>query len=242
MTTENDVDLDKLVDRVRKLLANAGNNPNEHEAAVAMEIASRLIAQHNLDADKIKGTDNKDERVRESYNSNTMRQKWARYVWYGVADLNFCMYWYEHRSHQPDKHCLIGTPANVVATKVMSEYLVEAVERLAQDSSISGHERPAFKLGCATRLQARLIALKKDRAKGEGPTTTSTTLPALLDLYTAHKAANEEAYKDAFGAGKLRKGESVKTSRDDGFAKGYAAGNTISLNIQVDGNKRQALK
>ena len=42
-------DTEKMVDKVRKLLALAGNNPEEGEAKTALMMANKLIAQYNLD-------------------------------------------------------------------------------------------------------------------------------------------------------------------------------------------------
>lgn len=42
-------DTEKMVDRVRKLLALAGNNPSEEEAKLALMRANALIAKYNLD-------------------------------------------------------------------------------------------------------------------------------------------------------------------------------------------------
>lgn len=38
----------KIQDKIRKLLALAGNNPSEHEAATALAMAHKLMAKHNL--------------------------------------------------------------------------------------------------------------------------------------------------------------------------------------------------
>lgn len=42
-------DIEKMVDKVRKLLALAGNNPAEGEAKSALMMANKLIAKYNLD-------------------------------------------------------------------------------------------------------------------------------------------------------------------------------------------------
>lgn len=43
------VDMDKMLDKVKKLLALAGNNPSESEAKAALLKANQLIAQYSLD-------------------------------------------------------------------------------------------------------------------------------------------------------------------------------------------------
>ena len=49
-------DMNKMLDRVRKLLALAGNNPSEQEAQAAALKAQQLIAKYNLDLSKEVGT------------------------------------------------------------------------------------------------------------------------------------------------------------------------------------------
>lgn len=42
-------DIDKITDKIQKLLALAGNNPNENEAKLALLKAQKLIAKYNID-------------------------------------------------------------------------------------------------------------------------------------------------------------------------------------------------
>lgn len=42
-------DMNKMLEKVQKLLALAGNNPSEQEAKAAAMKAQKLIAQYNLD-------------------------------------------------------------------------------------------------------------------------------------------------------------------------------------------------
>lgn len=48
-------DMNKMLDKVQKLLALAGNNPSEEEAKAAAMKAQKLIAQYNLDLSGISG-------------------------------------------------------------------------------------------------------------------------------------------------------------------------------------------
>jgi hypothetical protein len=41
-------ELEKILEKVRKLLALAGNNPNQHEATSAAEMAKRILNEYNL--------------------------------------------------------------------------------------------------------------------------------------------------------------------------------------------------
>lgn len=52
---------DKMVDKVKKLLALAGNNPSEEEAKAALRKAQEIIAQYNLNESELNGDGDKIE-------------------------------------------------------------------------------------------------------------------------------------------------------------------------------------
>ncbi len=233
---------EKLADRIRKLLALAGNNPSEAEAAAAMERAYALMTEHNLSMAQVSTLGTDDERIHERHEGQKARQTWARSIWGGVARLNFCRYFYT-RSLRSDLHSLVGTRANVAATQVMALYLVETVERLAREcEGISGvHDHHGFKVGCADRLVERLNDLQEQRIAAENAKrspSTSSTLPTIAGLYDTHALANGELLTK-LGI-KTRRGSSSTTSQDRAYARGKAAGDGIGLNTQVGSQRRLA--
>jgi Protein of unknown function (DUF2786) len=236
---------EKLADRIRKLLALAGNNPSEAEAAMAMERASALMAKHNLSMAEVQTVGTEDERIEDQSESSGRRQTWARYVWDATSKLNFCFYFYRKaRGHQNDLRFIIGTRGNVEATKVMAFYLVETVERLARECrQIRGvQEYHAFKLGCAHRLAARLARLREER-KAETVKQTlaiASNLPTVADLHHKHDLANRIFYTERHG-NKLKRGGGGTTSQFSAYARGKASGDEIGLSTQVKAQRRIAL-
>lgn len=178
------------IDKVKKLLALANNNPNEHEAAVASAKAMEILEAFNLDMATLSGT-------REGAGQRQDRKLkgglygWQRGLWKACAELHFCMYWsikglqkgsaYEHR--------ILGRKENVVGAQVMAEYLQQTVERLAQNwskeegfKSVFVKEAIAYREGMARRLTNRLYQLRREkldaerRAQAEHPNTGGTAL------------------------------------------------------------------
>ncbi len=234
--------LDALVGKIQKLLALAGNNPNENEAAAAMEAASRLMALHNLSLTDVETTDS-EERVEEKFaEKGGTKAGWARRVWNSTSNLNFCKYFYTARPRYADIHHIIGTRANVIATQIMAEYLIETVNRLSFVALIKGTERNAFRLGAATRLSQRLYELKSQREKGTEQKTSSNpgNLPALASLYAVHQTENDAYYAQNYG--KLIKGKKINTKNTNAFFAGMKAANEISLNDQIDKQNHQAIR
>ena len=47
--------MEKIIERIKKLLALSGNNSNEYEREVAMQAAQELLEKHNLEMTDIEG-------------------------------------------------------------------------------------------------------------------------------------------------------------------------------------------
>lgn len=54
-TTSADLDMEKIVAKIQKLFALAGNNPSEQEAASALLKAQALLAKYNLSQADVEG-------------------------------------------------------------------------------------------------------------------------------------------------------------------------------------------
>jgi len=192
----------KIVERVQKLLALAGNNPNEAEAESATQKAMDLLSAYNLSMhsvnnhSKANGDGKRDDKKRSGG-----LYAWQRSLWESVAKLNFCMYWsikgltagskYEHR--------LLGSEVNVISTEVMAEYLQKTVERIAQtwakerDKNVFCRDAIAFREGMAAAIASRLEALREQRLREERerPASNGTEL-VLADVIHAEEDFNTD--------------------------------------------------
>jgi len=191
-----------------------------------------LMAQYNLTAAEIKGSDAEEriETVDEQLDAN---DKWVRLIWFSTANLNFCKYYYSKRRNWLTlSHHLIGTRANVASTKVMADYLVVTVNRLTAVAPIGGRQRASFRMGAANRLAQRMNELKKKRQQGHDTQSNGINLPALADLYKVHQHDND-AFYDANHEDKLKADAKTKISDAQAFALGAKAANTIGLETQI---------
>lgn len=176
----NDVTFDAateaVIEKVRKLLALAKNNDNEHQAEAAANKARELLEAYNLDLAHI----NKDKHAftpRDKQTLNGGLYSWQRDLWHMTAQLNFCKYWFIRGTRAGTKyeHELLGSKVNVISTTIMAQYLQDAVERLARDwvkenrpgSSIFIKEAIAYREGMTNRLVARMWQIRADRVKAE---------------------------------------------------------------------------
>jgi len=229
---------EKLIDRIKKLLALAGNNPNEVEAAAAAEKAQELLALHNLSMADVKSTSQDKDEVELQGGLYTSAHPWRRPLGNAVAALYFCKYMYRPYSGK-NEHLFIGTKANIAVATMMFSYLFETVDRLAYAGSraVPQHEkspyRVAFRAAAVLRLTKRIHDRIRAAKQGQVKTSEGKNLPALLDLYEKHSLATDEFVKQAFPSVKQTK-SSLRTSlHSRGSAEGAAAGDSIGLDQQI---------
>ena len=166
-----------VVSKVEKLLRLAGKTSSEAEASSATAKAQELLAAYNLDASTVGSGDSDGKRAQESVVGGYY--DWERDLWKAVAELNFCMYWSQRewadrpealkrglteeqraywakRKRQVVVHKMVGRAVNIASTKVMANYLLEAVERLVRrflGGVASGEEDLVVGLGTLLRGQ-----------------------------------------------------------------------------------------
>ena len=171
-----DTKMDAVIAKVRKLLAMAEGNANEHEAAVAAQKAQDLLSAYNLDMAIVNRQTN-EHQPRDDKKRNGGLYKWQRDLWYATATLNFCRYYY-HRGLSAGssyEHQVIGSKANVIGTEIMAGYLEAAIERLARawvaenrpGRSIFIKEAIAYREGLAARISERLWRKRYDQQEAD---------------------------------------------------------------------------
>lgn len=174
-------DISKVVTLVNKLLALAKDGgATEAEASLAAEKAQELMTEHNLSMATVEaaGGDSGEGgvRVKDGLNHRQV-YNWQKQLMAHIAELNFChcMLRYETNRHYNgtgrvfNGYQLIGRAANVASTRIMFEYLLQSINRLAKDRldpkeffTRFGH---SFKEGCADRVVERLQERRDNEIK-----------------------------------------------------------------------------
>lgn len=215
-TTDN-----SIIARIQKLLSLA-NSPNEAEAALAMARAQELLAKHNLDFALVQdtyvagGTKDAPEEKREKtkVTNRSAKYHWQRELWATLCESNFCWHWivdifavnctHGHQSRvRVKRHMILGRESNVIAVRLMGEYLEDTMERMLPYANSERHSRSAisWKRGVAHRLIERLIAEAERRKKESDKNAAGTTAVALRSVYDREHEMNHDAI---YGKGHYR--------------------------------------
>lgn len=174
-TVQFDAKTEAVSEKVRKLLALANGNDNEHQAEAAANKARELLEAHNLDMAHISKDSGNGYAPRDKQVLRGGLYSWQRDLWNMTATLNFCKYWYirGNRVGSQYEHELLGSKVNVIATRLMAQYLQDTVERLAREwmrdnrpgLSIFTKEAIAYREGITSRLVMRMWNLRNERLK-----------------------------------------------------------------------------
>jgi hypothetical protein len=177
MNVQFDAKTEAVIEKVRKLLALANNNPNEQEAEAAAAKAQELLEAYNLDLAHVSRMSGNGHTPRDKQNLKGGLYGWQRQLWNMTAELNFCKYWYKRglRAGSSYEHELLGSKVNVISTRLMAEYLQNAIERLAREwmrdnrpgLSIFTKEAIAYREGMAERVVSRMWELRRQRIADE---------------------------------------------------------------------------
>ncbi len=231
--------IDKIIERVQKLLALAGNNSNENEAAAAIEKAHAILAAHNLSmlnvqAHTTKIADEENERGALATDTN-FSEKYYGWIWRAVAEANYCRVFMQRPNPKMRQtfYTVVGRKVNALVASQMATYLCQTVRRLTNEAAkTEGRGDHAFKnaylAGIATRLYHRVTEMAKNKAE-------AVEVQNALVLWTGdEQAANDKFIKDMLKTDlKQSKGRTGKHDAD-GYLAGFEAGNKISLNQQVE--------
>lgn len=217
--------MDKIVERIRKLLALAGNNPSEAEREAALRKAHALLLEHNLQmqdvAEKVETMDAHDMVVK--YPST-----WSRVIINAVASLYFCKFVYTRVGRVYVAH-FIGMRvdaeiAQMVATSIINSVAHEAVYH----SRRTGGSVASFKNGAASQIAYRC---RKLREEAEADPVPGTAL-VVQSLYKTRATQAEEWTQQKFGKLKESK-RSLRVTADHSGRAGAAFGQTISITPRV---------
>jgi hypothetical protein len=245
---------EKIIDRVKKLLAQATSS-NEHEAALAASMAQELMLKHQIsEAALLQDTDPVEEVIEFALGEDTRPYAWRSQLITGVTGAFGCQWFYRNN---PDggawvgpkkaRVLVIGTESNRNAVQYMFSYLVNEVNRLADEawkrevqeylkSGLSKESMPAaqgwklsFRLGAASVISSRLSKQREKTFKeAKKDESNSTALVRIADAET-----RIQAYK---GKLRLRTG-SIGRDSSAQMRSGYGVGVEAGKNVNISAGK-----
>ena len=173
----------KIIERVRALLAMGGDTSSQHEAAIAMKRARKLMDDHQVTLADIEAL-TKDDLGTSDYDAGSTRQKiWVSTLACSVATMNDCLvdFAVRHRRSQNKVYQFKGFKEDVKLAEFMLVYLVDTCNRLYErDKKELGlygvADKNDFLMGMAQGIVSRIKVIINERKKSMSEACTGRSL------------------------------------------------------------------
>lgn len=196
----------KVIARLKKMLHLAQHgSANEGEANNAAEIAQKIMLENNISMAMVETHTADDGSARKKVkDQGNAKYAFQRDLMAACAEVNFVFqevnYDWSGTYKKATGYTLIGREANVVAAKILFEYLFQTIDRLAVEfvgNETLAYSIPAnsFKEGCSARIGERLRERHRQQladqarearernAAAAHPASTSTALAVVMTDY-----------------------------------------------------------
>jgi len=226
----------KIIDRVKKILALANNNTNEHEAASAAATAAKLMEKYNLSQSEviIKELSDEDCVTKDTAGKEYRAMpKWMGSIAIGVARMFDCECKFEFNFGRKSI-AFYGYDVDVIVCKQTYIYLLDEINRLTDvwwqtaDQRFYGQSankcKNSYKQGISNTINTRLSAETKERKQREQVQQAGTSLVIVKKNAIAKK----------FGGFKYKSGR-TRTGDHSAYQAGRSAGHAVNWNRQVSG-------
>ena len=232
---------ERIIGKMKKLLAMAEGKANEHEAMVAAKQLHAMLAKHNISMEDLSGEDNPIERDRVDVSN----RPWKRSVAGKIAELYFCEFYYATINSSKASYIFVGTEANRSFAIYIFKMIVKVVERESRIESKKQYGREvsgfvnSFWTGAANRIIIRCNELIDSAKAGTLQDEEGNTLPALLSIYEQTTINLEEWLSENTDLVTTKTRTRVTDSA--GYTKGQETGDKVQLSRTLQGNQSPKL-
>lgn len=229
---------DRLIEKMKKLLAMSESKVNENEAMTAARQLHSMLAKHNISMQELS---QEEDPLDEVYSEQKCRP-WKRIIASSVARLYFCKMYFMRMGNGNSRYFFIGTESNRMFAMHMTNSIISTIERQSRRESkeVYGKEVPAFVSSfwsaASDRISQRCNELVIAAKEGTLQDEEGNTLPVLTSVYDT---AEQEL---ALWSKKLNlKAASSKTKATDlkGYNRGKEAGDKVQLSRSIQSQNTQ---
>lgn len=222
--------MEKIIDRIRKLLALASNNPSEAEREAALSKAHQMLIAHNLQMQDVQGTP--EEMDVYSLHVPYSSSPWSRTIVNAIAQLYFCKFVFmKHGGNRSYTAQFIGMRSDADVARMVAESILNSVKRQGIIAArTTGGSEASFKSAAATSIYWRCDKLKKEAQ--QSATATPGTALVVQSLYTQRAKEAEAFAARRFGELKTPKTK-LRVKGDEAGRMGRDFGNSVPLTALV---------
>lgn len=218
-------DMEKISDKIKKLLALAKNNANEHERAVALSAAQKLMDEYNVSV--VASSEEEQKIGRELHELG--RERWQMALTHAVSRLYYCSM---HQSGST--HVIVGTEANRAAVLQITTWLKASIAKEAKLTFDFKADRRDFCLGAVVSIGTRITEILDKEKQEEQVEKLAGGTSNKFSIVHLRQTANDKirAYMAEEGI-KLDKARASNVKVGTGYSEGRTWGNSVNLDKQT---------
>jgi hypothetical protein len=161
-----------IIEKIKKLFSLASSS-NVNEASIALAKAYQLLTQYNLSEKDINFENKKEEMIDTPIVEGKKIRQWKISLIIEIATMNYCQAYRNIAINAENKIevmliNLVGTKTNVEATRVMVDYILNAIDKSSAKIKGNGNlSIESFKVGYATTIVERIKMIKATNNNSE---------------------------------------------------------------------------
>ena len=224
---------DKVINRIRALLAMGADTSSENEAAIALKRARKLMDEHQVNLCDIEDMTEDDLGTADFDIGSTQQKIWISSIALDVAKMNDCIVGFATRTSRREtlRYQFKGFKEDAKLCEFMLVYLVENCNRLylrdKGELNLKGAgDKNDYLLGVASGLRTRIEAIIEQRKKAMSEACDGRSLMVM-------KAAVVE---QAHGKQKTGKARRYRNTNHRAYHGGEGASKELHLGSFVNNN------
>ena len=174
---------DKIIERVRQLLAMGSDTSSPNEASIALKRARKLMDAHQISANDIKNAKDSDFGENSFDSGTTQNRTWIGMLVVGIAKLNSCVVVVKPRRSKREQvsYTFKGFEEDSKMCQFMMAYLCEAVDNFykvdKKNYGLKGaSDKNSYFVGFARGICKRIDEEIKERESNAEAASSSTAL------------------------------------------------------------------
>lgn len=217
---------DKILDKIRKLLALSERNNSPEEAAAAAALAADMLFEHKLSMADVETPDEYEDSL-GSIDFQCAGAVWKTSLVHGVSRAFYCR-GCTVAKRDPETNGqkivrIVGKLSDVQSASYMAAYLINEIDQLAKQHAGNGRRwTNSFKVGAVSTVLNRLDEQKKAQEVKVAAAPAGTALVLRNDA-----VAVQHYFRQLFP--RTVSGSRMRATSGDGFSAGKEAGAGISL-------------
>lgn len=185
---------DKIIDRVRQLLAMGSDISSPNEASIALKRARNLMDAHQISATDIENAKDGDFGENTFTTDSSRNRTWTGILVVGIAKMNSCVVSIKPRRHkrEPISYVFKGFEEDSKMCQFMMTYLWDAVKNFykvdQKNYGLKGaSDKNSYFVGFASGICARIDKEIKERENNAQANSSSTALVVAKNAVVAER-------------------------------------------------------